>query len=48
MEGLTPEKILWLKEVQPIKPLQIDKSDWRGWVVLNKQKDFGLLQKCRI
>jgi ASC-1-like (ASCH) protein len=35
--------LTWLRDVRPITPIQIDKKDWRAWVVLSKGKDFGLL-----
>lgn len=36
--------LVWLNDVRRIEPLQIDKRDWRAWVVLTKKKDFGLLR----
>ena len=36
--------LVWLKDVQPIEPIRIDKKDWRAWVVLTEQEDFGLLK----
>lgn len=36
-----------LKDVERIEPVRIDKKDWRAWVVLQKDKDFGLLRLCR-
>jgi ASC-1-like (ASCH) protein len=35
--------LVWLKEVRAIEPIRIDKKDWRGWAVLTKGRDFGLL-----
>ena len=40
--------LVWLKDVEPIKPVRICKKDWRGWVVLTEKKDFGLLKNGRI
>ena len=36
--------LIWLKEIQVIEPIRIDKKDWRGWVVLTEERDFGLLK----
>lgn len=36
--------LVWLEDVEPIEPVRIDKKDWRAWVVLTKEKDFGLLR----
>ncbi|UCD52032.1 MAG: ASCH domain-containing protein [Phycisphaerales bacterium] len=35
--------LVWLGDVRPIAPVRIDKKDWRAWVVLTKEKHFGLL-----
>ena len=35
--------LVWLGDVRPIEPVLIAKKDWRAWVVLSKEKDFGLL-----
>lgn len=32
-----------IKSVKPIGPVWIKKKDWRAWVVLTKEKNFGLL-----
>jgi ASC-1-like (ASCH) protein len=37
--------LLLLKNVREISPLYIDKKDWRAWVVLTKENNFGLLNK---
>lgn len=37
--------LVWLADVQRIEPVRIEKKDWRGWVVLTKEKDFGLLSQ---
>ncbi len=34
--------LVWLKDIKPIKPVQIHKKDWRGWVVLTEKENFGL------
>ncbi len=39
--------LVWIDGVKPIEPFDIDKKDWRAWVVLSKKKDFGLLKKAR-
>ncbi len=36
--------LIWLKDVKAIEPIRIDKKDWRGWVVLTEERDFGLLK----
>ncbi len=35
--------LVWLKDIRSIEPVQIDKKDWRAWVVLNKAQHFGLV-----
>jgi ASC-1-like (ASCH) protein len=37
--------LVWLRGVRPIAPVRIDKKDWRAWVVLTPEKDFGLLNR---
>lgn len=32
-----------IESVKLIKPVWIDKKDWRAWVVLTNEKNFGLL-----
>jgi len=34
--------LIWLEDVRTIKPTRINKKDWRAWVVLSKNQDFGL------
>lgn len=36
--------LVWLEDVRAIEPVQIGKRDWRGWVVLTEQENFGLLK----
>jgi len=36
--------LVWLSDIRRIEPIRIDKKDWRAWVVLTKEKDFGLLR----
>jgi len=36
--------LVWLKNVRRLKPVRIDKKDWRAWVVLSESNDFGLLK----
>ena len=36
--------LLWLKDVKPIEPVRIRKNDWRAWVVLTQQENYGLLK----
>ena len=36
--------LVWLADVQPIRPVRIEKRDWRAWVVLTPEKNFGLLK----
>ncbi|MCK4293749.1 MAG: ASCH domain-containing protein [Planctomycetes bacterium] len=33
-----------LEDVRPIEPVRIHKKDWRAWVVLTEDNDFGLLR----
>ena len=35
--------LVWMTAVRPIEPTRIEKRDWRAWVVLTKEKNFGLL-----
>ena len=37
--------LVWLTNVQSIRPVRINKTDWRAWVVLTKKKDFSLLNR---
>ncbi|MHC4113984.1 MAG: ASCH domain-containing protein [Planctomycetota bacterium] len=34
--------LIWLEKVREIKPIRIWKKDWRAWVVLRSEEDFGL------
>jgi len=36
--------LVWLKDVRRIEPIQIPKKDWRAWVILAENRDFGLLR----
>ena len=36
--------LVWLKEVKSIEPVRINKKDWRAWVVLTEEENFGLLK----
>lgn len=36
--------LVWMKNVRKIKPVRINKKDWRAWVVLTESNDFGLLK----
>jgi len=36
--------LVWLKDVRPIEPVRIQKKDWRAWVVLTPNDNFGLLK----
>jgi len=36
--------VVWLKDVKPLEPVRIHKKDWRAWVVLTKEENFGLLK----
>ncbi len=40
--------LVWLGEVRRIKPVWIEKRDWRAWVVLTEKENFGLLEPGRI
>ena len=35
--------LVWLKDVKTIEPVQINKKDWRAWVVLTENQNYGLL-----
>lgn len=35
--------LVWMDNIKSIKPIWIDKRDWRAWVVLSKNKNYGLL-----
>jgi ASC-1-like (ASCH) protein len=37
--------LVWLGDIKVITPIQINKKDWRAWVVLTKNQDFGLLKR---
>lgn len=37
--------LVWIEDLQPIAPIRIQKKDWRAWVVLKPEKDFGLLTR---
>ena len=36
--------LVWLVDVKRIESVRIDKKDWRAWVVLTEEKNFGLLR----
>jgi ASC-1-like (ASCH) protein len=36
--------LVWLEDVKSIKPVRINKKDWRAWVVLTEKENFGLLK----
>jgi hypothetical protein len=36
--------LVWLEEVKSISPVRINKKDWRAWVVLTEENNFGLLR----
>lgn len=36
--------LVWLGDIKAIKPILINKKDWRAWVVLTKNHDFGLMK----
>jgi ASC-1-like (ASCH) protein len=35
--------LVWLKDVQPIPHQLINKLDWRAWIVLTPNENFGLI-----
>lgn len=39
--------LVWLDSVRPIEPVWISKKDWRGWVVLTENQNFGLFKLVR-
>ena len=34
--------LMWLEKVRVIEPVRICKRDWRAWVVLTRDNDYGL------
>jgi ASC-1-like (ASCH) protein len=36
--------LVWLADVKRIKPVWINKRDWRAWVVLTENENFGLFE----
>ncbi len=36
--------LAWLDDIRPIEPVRIGKKDWRAWVILAENSDFGLLK----
>ncbi len=37
--------LVWMEAVRLIKPMRINKKDWRAWVVLTEKENFGLLRQ---
>ena len=37
--------LVWLTDVEVIEPIRIQKKDWRAWVVLSEEKNFGLFKR---
>lgn len=35
--------LVWVEDVRAVEPVRIRKKDWRAWVVLTEQENFGLL-----
>ncbi|MHC4124030.1 MAG: ASCH domain-containing protein [Planctomycetota bacterium] len=36
--------LVWLKDVEKMRSVRINKKDWRAWVVLSKKENYGLLE----
>jgi len=36
--------LVWLEDIEAIEPVRIGKKDWRAWVVLTEEENFGLLK----
>lgn len=36
--------LVWMKNVRKIKPVRIDKKDWRAWVILTEKENYGLFK----
>jgi len=36
--------LVWVKDIRPIEAVRIQKKDWRAWVVLTPNNNFGLLK----
>jgi ASC-1-like (ASCH) protein len=39
---------IWMKDIKNIKPVMIDKKDWRAWAVLTPEQNFGLFSSADI
>jgi len=37
--------LVWIRDVRVMGAVNIDKKDWRAWVILRDGKDYGLLKK---
>ena len=37
--------LVWLGDIKAIEPLRICKKDWRAWVILTEEENFGLLKQ---
>ena len=35
--------LVWLADIEPLRPVKICKKDWRVWVILTKDNNYGLL-----
>jgi ASC-1-like (ASCH) protein len=40
--------LIWFKDARPIRPMRINKRDWRAWVVLTENEHFGLLSVSEV
>lgn len=38
--------LVWLGDIRAIEPVRISKKDWRAWVILTEQENFGLLKNA--
>jgi len=36
--------LVWLKDIEPLEAVRIHKKDWRAWVILTEEENFGLLK----
>lgn len=35
--------LVWVRDVRKMRPVRINKKDWRAWVVLSENENYGLL-----
>ena len=40
--------LIWLADIKPIESMRINKKEWRAWVVLTKDENYGLLESGKM